>query len=88
MLFVCLANLSFQSLASVQTYLFKVLQVLSPTTVKLELPSTIRVNTVFNISVLKPYEVPVDEPDDELSEELAVTEDPPTSPIIHQDGHE
>ena len=67
---------------------FKVLQVLSPTTVKLELPSTIRVNPVFNVSVLKPYEVPVDEPDDELSEEPAVMEDLPPSPIIDQDGHE
>ena len=34
-----------------------------------ELPSTIWVNPVFNVSVLKPYEVSVDEPDDELSEE-------------------
>ena len=70
---------SFQSLASST----------SPTTVKLELPSTIRVNPVFNVSVsLKPYEVPVDEPDDELSEEPAVMEDLPPSPIIDQDGHE
>ena len=67
---------------------FKVLQVLSPTTVKLELPSTIRGNPVFNVSVLKPHEVPVDEPDDELSEEPAVMEDLPPSPIIDQDGHE
>ena len=67
---------------------FKVLQVLSPTTVKLELPSTIRVNPVFNVSVLKPYEMAVDEPDDELSEEPAVMEDLPPSPIIDQDGQE
>ena len=67
---------------------FKVLQVLSPTTVKLKLPSTIRVNPVFNVSVLKPYELPVDEPDDELSEEPAVMEDLSPSPIIDQDGHE
>ena len=43
---------------------------------------------MFNVSVLKPYEVPVDEPDDELSEERAVMEDLPPSPIIDQDGHE
>ena len=43
---------------------------------------------MFNVSVLKPYEVPVDEPDDELSEEPAVIEDLPPSPIIDQDGHE
>ena len=67
---------------------FKVLQALSPTTVWLELPSTIRLNPVFNVSVFKPYEVPVDEPDDELSEEPAVMEDLPLSPIIDQDGHE
>ena len=36
-----------------------------------------RVNSEFNVSVLKPYEVPVDEPDDELSEEPAVMEDLP-----------
>ena len=67
---------------------FKVLQVLSPTTVKLELPSTIRVNPVFHVSVLKPYEVPVDEPHDELSEQPAAMEDLPPSPIIDQDGQE
>ena len=67
---------------------FKVLQVLSPTAVKLELPSLIRVKPVFNVAVLKPFEVPVDEPDDERSEEPAVMEDLPPSPIIDQDGHE
>ena len=58
------------------------------TTVKLELPSTIRVNPVFNVSVLKPYEVPVDEPYDELFEEPTAMEDLPPSPIIDQDSHE
>ena len=69
----------------------KVLQVLSPTTVKLELPSTNWVNTVINVSVLKPYEVPDDEPaaDDELFEEPEVViKDLSPSPIIDQDGHE
>ena len=77
-----------QNYATAGLVLSKVLQVLSPTTVQLELPSTSRVNPVFNVSVLKPYEVPVDEPDDELSEEPAVMEDLPPSPIIDQDGHE
>ena len=48
-------------------------------------------NTVINVSVLKPYEVPDDEPaaDDELFEEPEVViKDLPPSPIIDQDGHE
>ena len=44
---------------------FKILQVLSPTTVKLELPFSIRVNPVFNVSVLKHYEAPTPEELDE-----------------------
>ena len=43
---------------------------------------------MFNVSVLKPYEMPVDEPGHEVSEEPAVMEDLPPSPIIDQDGHE
>ena len=48
----------------------KILQVLSPATVKLELPSSIRVNPVFNVSVLKQYQAPtLEELDETLSEE-------------------
>ena len=73
---------------------FKILQVLSPATVKLELPSSIRVNPVFNVSVLKHYQAPALE---ELGETLldeheasAVEEPPPPPPlpIIDNDGHE
>ena len=75
---------------------FKTLQVLSPTTVKLELPSCIRVNSVFNISVLKHYEAPTpEELDETFSDEheaswSAVEEPPPPPPlpIIDNDGHE
>ena len=73
---------------------FKILQVLSPTTVKLELPSSIRVNPVFNVSVLKHYEAPTpEELDETLSDEheaSAVEEPPPPPPlpIIDNDGHE
>ena len=72
----------------------KILQVLSPTTVKLELPSSIRVNPVFNVSVLKHYEAPTpEELDETLSgehEASAVEEPPPPPPlpIIDNDGHE
>ena len=73
---------------------FKILQVLSPTTVKLELPSSIRVNPVFNVSVLKHYEAPTpEELDKTLSDEheASAVEEPPPSPplpIIDNDGHE
>ena len=66
---------------------FKILQVLSPTTVKLdnELPSSIHVNPVFNVSVLKHYESPApEELDETLSDEhgaSAVEELPPTPPL-------
>ena len=73
---------------------FKILQVLSPATVKLELPSSIRANPVFNVSVLKHYEAPTpEELDETLSDEheaSAVEEPPPPPPlpIIDNDGHE
>ena len=83
-----------QNYVIVGLVLFKILQVLSPTTVKLELPSSIRVNPVFNVSVLKHYEAPTpEELDETLSDEheaSAVEEPPPPPPlpIIDNDGHE
>ena len=64
---------------------FKILQVLSPTTVKLELPSSIRVNPVFNVSVLKHHQAPALE---ELGEtfldehEASAVEEPPPPPPL------
>ena len=59
---------------------FKILSVPSATTVKLDLPPSIRVHPVFNTSSLKPYH----------ANEIAGRKQssPPPPPIIDQDGHE
>ena len=68
---------------------FKVLEVLTPTTVKPELPSDIRVNPVFIVSVLKPYEESSAAEEQDLCEDTPQQNDePPPPPIIDADGNE
>ena len=60
---------------------FKVSEVLSATTVKLDLPPDILVHRVFNTSALKPYF-------SDNSVRVRGRQKPPPPPIIDRDGHE
>lgn len=62
---------------------FKIVEVLSPTTVKLSLPSNMRVHPVFNVAVLKPYFS-----DEAAQGELGQSNSQPPAPVIDADGHE
>ena len=56
---------------------FRILEVLSNSTVRLELPSCCRVHPVFNVAALKPYH-------EDSSRVVAL----PPPPVIDNDGHE
>ena len=57
---------------------FRVIQVISPVTYKLELPPTLRVHSVFHVSLLKPYHQSATFPQ----------RNPPPPPPVSIDDHE